>query len=46
MNWQIVSGVSVYNMEAYIDGFLEVSYFLAAVAELEERDNSKWQLKR
>jgi hypothetical protein len=34
------------SVDTYIDGFLEVSYFLAAVAELEERDNSKWQLKR
>lgn len=33
-------------MEAYIDGLLEGSYFLAAVAELEERDESEWQLKR
>jgi hypothetical protein len=32
--------------EAYIDGFLEGSYFLAAAAELEERDESERHLER
>jgi hypothetical protein len=36
MNWQI----------AYIDEFLEESNFLAAVAELEERDEREQHLKR
>jgi hypothetical protein len=31
---------------AYIDGFFEGSYFLAAVAELEKRDESERQLER
>jgi hypothetical protein len=30
----------------YVDGFLEGPDFLAAVAELEERDEREWQLKR
>jgi hypothetical protein len=33
-------------MEAYVDGFLEGSNFLAAVAELEERDERERHLKR
>jgi hypothetical protein len=32
--------------ETYIDGFLEGSYFLAAAAELQERDESERHLER
>lgn len=41
----MIPGMEMSFGEAYIDGFLEGAYFLAAVAELEERDESEWQLK-
>jgi hypothetical protein len=35
-----------FRLSTYVDGFLERPDFVAAVAELEQRDEREWQLER